>query len=206
MAGSDREAVRATSQQIAGQLVAALDRLAAVEAAFAPGSAAGSALGHAQDAIRSAAALAGRLAALAGRPAEVRAHAAAEAAHARPPSLLLVDDDEPVRASLLALLLARGVRVVAAADGQAAIDLFLERAEDIDAVVLDQNMPAMNGNSVLRELRAIRPDIKVVISSGDPLNLWDTQLDECNRLAFAQKALGPQELIAQLQRLLGRNL
>ena len=210
MAGSDREAVRATSQQIAGQLVAALDRLTALETAFASGSEASSALGHAQDAIRSAATLVGRLAAVDSPPAEVPEpalpSAAAEPARARPASLLLVDDDDSVRASLLALLRARGVRVVAAADGQAAIDLFLQQAEEIDAVVLDQNMPAMNGSSVLRELRAIRPDIKVVISSGDLMESWDTQLDECNRLAFAQKALGPQELIAQLQRLLGRKL
>jgi PAS domain S-box-containing protein len=204
-------AVRATSQQLAGQLVAALDRLTAAGAALTPGSAADAALEHAQDAIRGAASLAGRLAALAGPAAETTTHAAvpiaeAQAAAARPARLLLVDDDDSVRASLLALLRARGARVVAAADGQAAIDLFALQAEEIDAVVLDQNMPAMNGSSVLRELRAIRPDIKVVISSGDLMESWDTQLDECNRLAFAQKALGPQELITQLQRLLGRKL
>jgi two-component system cell cycle sensor histidine kinase/response regulator CckA len=117
-----------------------------------------------------------------------------------------VDDDDSVRASLVALLRARGADVAAAADGQAAIQLFQERADEIDAVVLDQNMPAMNGTSVLRELRAIRPDIKVVISSGGLIEPWNEQVDGCNRLAFAQKALGPHELISQLERLLERKL
>jgi two-component system cell cycle sensor histidine kinase/response regulator CckA len=121
-------------------------------------------------------------------------------------SILLVDDDDSVRASLVALLRARGADVAAAADGQAAIQLFQERADEIDAVVLDQNMPAMNGTSVLRELRAIRPDIKVVISSGGLIEPWNEQVDGCNRLAFAQKALGPHELISQLERLLERKL
>lgn len=202
-------AVRATAQQLAQQLTASLDRLAAAEPALAPHSAAGGALAQAQGTLRSALALAGRLAELAEPPAdeEPPVPAAAEPAAPLPPaSILLVDDDDSVRASLLALLRARGVRVAAAADGQSALDLYQERAHEIDAVVLDQNMPAMNGTSVLRELRAIRPDVKVVISSGDLLETWDAPIDECNRLAFAQKALGPQELLAQLQRLLQRKL
>lgn len=84
--------------------------------------------------------------------------------------------------------------------------MFQARADEIDAVVLDQNMPGKNGFSVLGDLRAMRPDIKVVISSGDVVEPLETEVDECNRLAFAHKALGPQELIAQLERLLERKL
>lgn len=202
----DAAAVRSTAQQIAGQLVASLDRLTAVETALSHNSNAGATLEHAQEAIRSAAALAGRLAELAGGCDSRTCTARREPPAAQPPSILLVDDDESVRASLVALLRARGAEVTAAADGQAAIDLFHEQADAIDAVVLDQNMPAMNGTSVLRELRAIRPDIKVVISSGGLVEPWDDHVDGCNRLAFAQKALGPHELISQLERLLERKL
>lgn len=194
-------AVRGAAQEIAGQLVGALDRLEKVSTAVSPSSAACSALAHAQDNIRTAAELAGRLAALAEQATAVDRTPPANSA-----TILLVDDDESVRASLLALLRARGARVLAAADGQEAIDLFQERSGEVDVVVLDHNMPAITGTSVLRELRAIRPDIKVVISSGDFVESWDRQLDECNRLAFAHKALGPQELIAQLERLLERTL
>ena len=202
--------VRGAAQEIAGQLVGALDRLEKVSTAVSPGSAASSALAHAQDNIRTAAELAGRLAALAEQSTELNGRTAQPAADRGRPAnsatVLLVDDDESVRASLLALLKARGARVLAAADGQGAIDLFQERCDEVDVVVLDHNMPAITGTSVLRELRAIRPDIKVVISSGDFVESWDRQLDECNRLAFAHKALGPQELIAQLERLLERTL
>jgi CheY-like chemotaxis protein len=201
-------AVRSAAQEIAGQLVGALDRLEAVSAATAPGTATSAALGHAQDSIRTAAELAGRLAALAGQSTDARPFSSApdRIPPANSATILLVDDDESVRASLLALLRARGARVFSAADGQEAIDLFQERGDEVDVVVLDHNMPAITGTSVLRELRAIRPDIKVVISSGDFVESWDRQLDACNRLAFAHKALGPQELIAQLERLLERTL
>jgi CheY-like chemotaxis protein len=203
-------AVRGAAHEIAGQLVGALDRLEAVSAAISPGSTAAGALVQAQDSIRTAAELAGRLAALAGQSADLNGRTLPPPADRVRPvnsaTVLLVDDDESVRASLLALLRARGARVLAAADGQEAIDLFQERSDEVDVVVLDHNMPAITGTSVLRELRAIRPDIKVVISSGDFVESWDQQLDECNRLAFAHKALGPQELIAQLERLLERTL
>jgi CheY-like chemotaxis protein len=202
--------VRGAAFEIAGQLVGALDRLAAVTATISPGTAASASLAQAQDSIRSAAEMAGRLAALAEQSACAGARAVPLATDCGPPAhsatVLLVDDDESVRASLLALLRARGARVLAAADGQEAIDLFQERFDEVDVVVLDHNMPAITGTSVLRELRAIRPDIKVVISSGDFVESWDRQVDECNRLAFAHKALGPQELIAQLERLLERTL
>jgi CheY-like chemotaxis protein len=194
-------AARSAAGEIAGQLARALDRLEAASAAIAPGTAASAALAHAQEGIRMAAELAGRLAALAEQSAPVDRALPANSA-----TILLVDDDESVRASLLALLRARGARVLAAADGQEAIDLFQMHSDEVDVVVLDHNMPAITGTSVLRELRAIRPDIKVIISSGDFVESWDRQLDACNRLAFAHKALGPQELIAQLERLLERTL
>jgi CheY-like chemotaxis protein len=202
-------AARGVACEIAGRLVGAIERLETVKKAVSPGTAASASLAHAQDSIRAAAELAGKLAALTehavdGEPRRSPAAAGAPPAHSA--TVLLVDDDDSVRASLLALLRARGARVRAAADGQEAIDLFQERCDEIDVVVLDHNMPAITGTSVLRELRAVRPDIKVVISSGDFVESWDRQVDECNRLAFAHKALGPQELIAQLERLLERTL
>jgi CheY-like chemotaxis protein len=196
------------SREIAQQLTAALDRLAPLELALTRGSIAGTSLDRAMESIRGAAELAGRLAELAGprvQPAELFLVADEDGEPARSPKVLLVDDDEFVRASVAAVLLARRVQVVAAGDGQQALELFADGASGFDAVILDMNMPALGGAAVLAELRAIRSDVKVVLSSGGPLELRDEQLDGCNCLAFAHKSLGPHELLSQLQRLLGRS-
>jgi CheY-like chemotaxis protein len=203
-------APRDVAQAVAEQLVAALDRLAAVEASLAPGSAAASSLDIAERAIRRAAELAGRLATLADDSAAIALGSAQRAdtrGTASPaPRILVIDDDELVRTSVAAVLLSRRLRVLLAADGREALDLFLVHADDIDAVILDLDLPQMSGSTVLRELRAIRHDVKVVISSGGPLDPLDPHLDGCNQLAFAHKSLGPHELLTQLARLLQQRL
>jgi CheY-like chemotaxis protein len=200
-------ASREVARAIAEQLVTALDRLAAVHAAVAPGSAASVSLNLAQAAVSRATELAGRLAALAEERAEDSSPFGFDVpGKSVPLQILLVDDDELVRTSVAALLLSRRLRVLSAADGRQALDLFLTQADAIDAVVLDMDLPVMNGSTILRELRAIRPDVKVLIASGGSVDPLDPHLDGCNRLAFAHKSLGPHELIAQLERLLGRKL
>src|SRR5688572_25426162 len=187
-----RAVSRNVAHEIAQQLVAALDRLAAVRVALSPGGAAASSLEMAQQAVSRAGALAGRLASLGTRPADGSDDWAADGKDSIPRSgslqILVVDDDEFVRTSVAAVLLSRELRVLAAADGPEALDLFLTQADAIDAVVLDMDLPAMNGASILRELRSIRPDVKVVISSGGALESLDPHLDGCNRLAFAHKS------------------
>jgi CheY-like chemotaxis protein len=56
--------------------------------------------------------------------------------------------------------------VVTASSGPAVIDTFRRRAEDLSAVVLDFSMPNMGGQEVLPQLREIRKDIPVIVSSG----------------------------------------
>ncbi|HVP38554.1 MAG TPA: response regulator [Candidatus Saccharimonadales bacterium] len=81
-------------------------------------------------------------------------------------TLLLVDDEEAVRETTRELLEVLGYRVLAAADGRAAVELFQQHAGEIDVVLLDLTMPHMDGEETLRELRKIRGDVRVIICSG----------------------------------------
>src|SRR5262245_6356947 len=83
-------------------------------------------------------------------------------------TVLLIDDDAAVRAAVQAVLVGRGVRVFLATQGTEALDVFQQRRAEIDIVILDLQMPRMDGGQVLRELRVIQPDVKVVISTGGP--------------------------------------
>ncbi len=92
-------------------------------------------------------------------------------------TVLLVDDEETIRALGSEMLRELGFQVLTAEDGSHALEIFSLR-DDISFVILDLTMPHMDGEQTFRELRRIRPDIKVIMSSG------------YNELEVTQKFLG----------------
>jgi CheY-like chemotaxis protein len=81
-------------------------------------------------------------------------------------TVLLVDDDESVRAVGRKMLERVGFTVVTAADGAEAIARFRERADDIICAIVDLTMPHVDGAETFRELRRMRPGVRVILSSG----------------------------------------
>jgi len=81
-------------------------------------------------------------------------------------TVLLVDDEETIRAIGSDMFRELGFDVITAADGCEAVELFKQQQEHIVFVVLDLTMPHMNGEDAFRELRRIDPTVKVIISSG----------------------------------------
>ncbi|MCK6490451.1 MAG: response regulator [Planctomycetes bacterium] len=79
-------------------------------------------------------------------------------------SILVVDDDMVVRELVAAHLRARGFAVVDAPDGRAAQQMLESRR--IDLVVLDLEMPLMDGHQLLRWLRAEQPLVRAVVLTG----------------------------------------
>lgn len=80
-------------------------------------------------------------------------------------TVLLVDDEETIRALGSEMLRELGFEVVTAADGREALEIFRQR-EDVSLVILDLTMPHMDGEQAFRELRQVRPNVNVIISSG----------------------------------------
>jgi PAS domain S-box-containing protein len=80
--------------------------------------------------------------------------------------VLVVDDEEIVRRIARTALERAGYTVLLAGDGQEAAEIFRREAGDIRLVVLDMTMPGMSGEEALRQLRGIRRDVPVVVSSG----------------------------------------
>ena len=78
-----------------------------------------------------------------------------EVAAPRPISILVADDDAPLRSSLSAILESAGHRVVEAEDGQVALGLLQQ--QDFDVLVLDLHMPKADGMAVLRQTKVPPP-------------------------------------------------
>jgi len=60
-----------------------------------------------------------------------------------------------------------GYTVLTAADGQEGVDVVRRHAGEVDLVLLDRTLPKLQGEEVLRRVLALRPAMKVIVSSGD---------------------------------------
>ncbi len=100
-------------------------------------------------------------------PLEVCVEAAAPTGPASAEGLriLLVDDDELIRESVASVLEILGHTVMVASGGQAALDL-LAAGHPADLVILDMNMPGMNGAEALPRILALRPGLPVLMATG----------------------------------------
>jgi two-component system, cell cycle sensor histidine kinase and response regulator CckA len=82
--------------------------------------------------------------------------------------ILIVDDEEMVRRTAAVALEHCGYQVMEAGDGLEAIELFKIASNRIALVLLDLSMPLMTGEDCLNQLKQIRPDVPVLLSSGFP--------------------------------------
>lgn len=81
-------------------------------------------------------------------------------------TILVAEDDEAVRQLLISVLTEFGYKVIAAGDGEEAVNMFMDNRDSIRLVVSDVIMPKKNGRAVYEEIKKIQPDIKVVFLSG----------------------------------------
>ena len=117
-------------------------------------------------------------------------------------TLLVVDDEELVRRFARDVLEGYGYDVLEAANGQEAVELFRQQAGQIAVVLLDMTMPVMDGEEALRQLKSIRPEVRVILSSGY------NEVEAVQRFAgegsadFIQKPYHPAALAAKIKKAL----
>ena len=80
--------------------------------------------------------------------------------------ILVVDDEKPLLETGEAILNQFGYDTLTAESGEVAIKIFKKDQEKIDLVLLDLVMPGIGGQKCLSELIKIKPDVKVIITSG----------------------------------------
>jgi two-component system, cell cycle sensor histidine kinase and response regulator CckA len=80
-------------------------------------------------------------------------------------SILIVEDEEPLRFSVAKMLIKTGFSVLEAGDGDLAVDLIHDRTQDIALVLLDLTLPGKSSEEVCAELQRVRPEAKVILTS-----------------------------------------
>ncbi|MCC5808290.1 MAG: PAS domain S-box protein [Opitutales bacterium] len=85
-------------------------------------------------------------------------------------TVLVVDDEASVRQITRQTLVAFGYKVLLAADGAEGVAVYAPRREEIDVVLTDIMMPVMDGPSMIRVLRRLNPDVRVIAASGMAAN------------------------------------
>ncbi|MGL1904226.1 MAG: PAS domain S-box protein [Fibrobacterales bacterium] len=81
-------------------------------------------------------------------------------------TVLVIDDEELIRITAGVLLESLGYEVICAENGQKGVEVFSEKHNEIDLIILDMIMPVMGGREAFLKLREINPKIPVIISSG----------------------------------------
>lgn len=109
-------------------------------------------------------------------------------------TILLVDDESVVRVIGEAMLQDMGYTVITADDGKEAVDLYRERGDEIDLVIMDMIMPVMKGSDAFRELMQLDWSCKVIIASGFTRNEDMEKLQDEGLLGFIQKPFQLAEL------------
>jgi two-component system, cell cycle sensor histidine kinase and response regulator CckA len=118
-------------------------------------------------------------------------------------TILLVDDEAMILKVNQAMLEKMGYAVLTANAGQAALDLFERSMDRIDMVILDMIMPDMGGGIVFDRLKALLPDVKVLLSSGYSLSEQAEAILARGCAGFIQKPFNMEQLRTKIGEILG---
>ncbi len=123
------------------------------------------------------------------------------AANTEPPArtVLLVDDEDDVRAVTQHMLERLGCTVLLAADGRQGVDVFRANANLIDAVIVDLTLPRLSGEQAFGEIRRIRPDARVILMSGFDDARTTSRLTADGLAGFLRKPFSVADLRATME-------
>jgi len=117
-------------------------------------------------------------------------------------TILVVDDETLVRRTAKAALEHHGYKVMLAESGHEGIELFRNKANEISLVLLDMNMPAMGGENAFEHLKKIRPDVRVIVSSGYNEAMAIERFGGNRVAGFIQKPYTSRQLAEKVKRVL----
>lgn len=109
-------------------------------------------------------------------------------------TVLLVEDEDPVRLFAARALRGKGYTVLEARSGEAALDLLRGENPDIDLMVTDVMMPGIDGPTLIREVRKDRPTLPVVCISGYSEDALRQRIADSESVAFLPKPFSLKQL------------
>lgn len=121
--------------------------------------------------------------------------------HGSGETILLVDDEEFILDTAAETLEEAGFSVLTAANGRLAIDLFKEKADEIDLVITDLMMPEVDGVETIREIRRRREDVPIIAASGMAIDRSQEAIDTGAAL-FVSKPFTAEKLLSAINEVL----
>jgi two-component system cell cycle sensor histidine kinase/response regulator CckA len=118
-------------------------------------------------------------------------------------TVMLVEDDDPVRIFGARALRNKGYKVIEAKSGEAALELIRNARERIDLLITDVVMPRMDGPGLVREVREIHPDMKVIFISGYTEDAFRQRLDRDSDIDFLPKPFSLKQLATKVRDVIG---
>ena len=132
--------------------------------------------------------------------------AAAEAgpalAHQDMGRILIVDDEEPILALSRRILERAGYEVLVASDGREALGVFMRHRSEISLVMTDLAMPGMNGFTLVWALRRAKPDLRVMVATGQGTEANLRELELMGVREVLLKPFTPRRLLDAIARTL----
>ncbi|WP_245844106.1 hybrid sensor histidine kinase/response regulator [Nibricoccus aquaticus] len=119
-------------------------------------------------------------------------------------TVLVIEDEQALRDLLKALLVPSGYKLLMAPDGVEAVNMLMSEPSTIDAILLDLNLPRMNGLEVYRNIRRLRPDTKVIVISGNITPETRQELIGLGQKDFIPKPYSLEDLAFRLREMLDR--
>ena len=125
-----------------------------------------------------------------------------ELPHGQGELILVVDDEQSIRAITQETLEAFGYRVITAKDGSEAIALFAARSAEITLVLTDMMMPNMDGATAIQVMVRMRPGIRIIAVSGLAATEYLTKATSAGVRHFLTKPYSAQTLVQLIHEVL----
>jgi len=121
-------------------------------------------------------------------------------------TILLVEDEDAVRSFAARALRMRGYNVLEADGGEEALAIMEKQASEIALVISDVVMPNMDGPTLVRAVRRLRPDMKVMFMSGYAEEAFRRNEEKAEDFHFLPKPFGLKQLAAKVKEVLSGSL
>jgi two-component system, cell cycle sensor histidine kinase and response regulator CckA len=117
-------------------------------------------------------------------------------------TVLFVDDEQTIIEVMQDILEALGYRVLTANSGEEAVNIYDTMKGEIDLVILDVIMPGMGGMETFEAIKAMNPDVKVILSSGYSVNHITKEIMDRGCRAFIQKPFNIETISKKVREVL----
>ncbi len=114
-------------------------------------------------------------------------------------TVLLAEDEFVVRKLTKQVLEEFGHKVIEAIDGEDAIKKFIDNQDFIDLLIFDIIMPRMSGQEAYERIKKIRPDIRVLLTSGYPSDFINKERIINEGISFVSKPVSPDKLMKKVK-------